>query len=343
MSTVVKAGIVGASGYSGTELVRILLRHPNVKLECVTSRSLAGKKLSDEMPHLRHIADDISFIKSEPEELAKIKDIDVWFLALPHGVSAEYAKAFISADKKVIDISADFRLDSLELYKQYYGSEHPAPELLKLGKYIIPELFDVKDVQLVACAGCYPTSILLPLVPLLRKGIISGNNIVINSYSAVSGAGKKVDLNFLYCERNESAKGYGFVNHRHLSEIEEQLGIAAKKDVIVQFNPHLCPMNRGISTTITLPANDSSLEDVYACWNEIYKGKPFVKILESGNYPDTAYVANTNRCDISCRYDARTKNFIISSVIDNLVKGASGQAVQIMNLIYNFDERAGLL
>lgn len=336
-----KAGIVGASGYAGIELVRLLAKHPGVELACVTSRSLSGTKVADNMPALRHLlADDMKFTESSPEAQAKM-DVDVWFLALPHGAAAEYAKPLIDAGKTVIDLSADFRLNSLDIYKSYYKEDHRAPELLKLGKYVIAELFPVsKGDKLIACAGCYPTSILTPLIPLLREGAVGTEGIVINSYSGVSGAGKKADLNLIYCERNESAKAYGLVSHRHLSEIEEELGIAAGKDVVVQFNPHLAPMTRGIHTTITLPAKVEGVEKIYEVWNKYYAGRPFVKILKG--YPDTQHVSNTNRCDISAFYDPRTKNIIICSAIDNLIKGASGQAVQIMNLMYGFDETAGL-
>ena len=341
----IKAGITGASGYAGVEIVKLLARHPNVELKCVTSRSLAGTSVADNMPALRHLLpEDMVFTASSPEEQAKMADIDVWFLALPHGAAAEYAKALVDAGKTVIDLSADFRLHSLDIYKDYYKEDHKAPELLALGKYVIPELFPVsKDDKLIACAGCYPTSILVPLIPLMRANAVGREHIVIDAYSGVSGAGKKSDLAYAFCERNESAKAYGLIRHRHLSEIEEELSIAAGENIIVQFNPHLQPASRGISTTITLPAKFEGTEEIYKIWNETYKGKPFVKVLPSGSYPDTLHVCGTNRCDISAFYDPRTKNLVICSVVDNIVKGASGQAVQIMNLIFGFDEPAGLL
>ncbi len=341
----IKVGITGASGYSGTELIRLLARHPNVELACVTSRGQAGKKVADEMPALRHLIDaDLRFTASSPQGQAEIADIDVWFLALPHGVAAEYASALINVGKKVIDISADFRLSSLETYKKYYGVEHPAPELMKMAKYIIPELFDNwQDCNLIACAGCYPTSILVPMIPLLREGLKLNKHIVIDSYSSVSGAGKKADVAYIFCERNESIKGYGFTSHRHLSEVEEQLSLAFGDEIVVQFNPHLAPINRGILTTITVPANGSTIEELYAAWNKYYENANFIKVLPVGSYPDTAHIATTNRCDISAIYDSRTDNFIISSVVDNLCKGASGQAVQIMNAMFGLDEKLGLL
>lgn len=340
-----KIGIVGASGYAGIEIVRLIARHPNVELGCVTSRSLVGTPVVDNMPALRHLLPEgLKFEESTPESVAAKGDISVWFLALPHGAAAEYARALIAAGKRVIDLSADFRLHSLDIYKEYYKEDHKAPELLALGKYVIAELFEVsKDDKLIACAGCYPTSILLPLIPLMRENAVGRDHIVIDSYSGVSGAGKKSDLAYAYCERNESAKAYGLPKHRHNSEIEEELSIAAGETIVVQFNPHLAPMNRGISTTITVPAKFEGVEKIYEIWNSYYSGKPFVKLLKSGSFPDTAHVAGTNRCDISAVYDPRTKNVVITSVIDNIVKGASGQAVQIMNLMLGFDETAGLL
>ena len=336
--------IIGASGYSGEELVRILSQHPNVELAAVTSRFLAGKLVADQMPALRHLVGELTFSASDPEELAATPSIDLFFLALPHGVASEFADPLHRAGKTVFDLSADFRLTKDRIYEEYYGQSHPAPHLLEAASYVIPELADDKwhSASLIACPGCYPTSIQIPLVPLLKKGIISPKGIVINSYSGVSGAGRKVAEDFIYCERNESIKAYGIPKHRHLSEIEEQLEKAAFADCVVQFNPHLAPMSRGISTTIVAKA-ETSLEQVYTTWNETFAEKPFICVLPSGTYPDTKYVSGTNRCDISAVYDKRTGNFVITSVIDNLLKGASGQAVQLMNLKYGFEETAGLL
>ena len=338
------AAVIGASGYSGEELVRLLSRHPNVTLAAVTSRSLAGKPVADVMPALRHLVGELEFTHSDPVELAARDDLDVFFLALPHGVASEYADQLFQAGKTVIDLSADFRIKSTAVYEQYYGQAHPAPHLLAAAPYVIPELAEDqwKSASLIACPGCYPTSVQLPLVPLLKQGIVKPAGIVINSYSGVSGAGRTVAEDFIYCERNESMKGYGMPKHRHLSEIEEQLEKAAFADCIVQFNPHLAPMSRGISTTIVAKAN-GSLGNLYASWNATFAGKPFVNVLPSGSYPDTKHVTGTNRADISAVYDPRTDNFVITSVIDNLLKGASGQAVQLLNLKFGFAETAGLL
>lgn len=338
------AAIIGASGYSGEELVWLLSRHPDVVLTAVTSRSLAGKLVADQMPALRHLVGELAFTASDPTELAANPDIDIFFLALPHGVASEFADPLFQAGKVVIDLSADFRLSSTQTYQNYYGQPHPAPHLLEAAPYVIPELAvdSWKGASLIACPGCYPTSIQIPLIPLLKAGLVQPKGIVINSYSGVSGAGRKVAEDFIYCERNESMKAYGMPKHRHLSEIEEQLEKAAFADCIVQFNPHLAPMSRGISTTIVTKAK-TGIQQLYTSWEKAYTGKPFVSILPTGTYPDTKYVIGTNRCDISAVYDPRTENFIITSAIDNLLKGASGQAVQLMNLKFGFKETAGLV
>lgn len=339
-----KAAVIGASGYGGEELVKLLSRHPKVELAAVTSRSLAGKKVADVMPALRHAVGELEFTSSDPAELAANDELDIIFLALPHGVASEFADPLYQAGKTVIDLSADFRLNSTRIYEDYYGHPHPAPHLLDAAPYVIPELADDswKKASLIACPGCYPTSIQVPLIPLLKAGLIDPKGIVINSYSGVSGAGRKVAEDFIYCERNESMKAYGLPKHRHLSEIEEQLEKAAFADCVVQFNPHLAPMSRGISTTIVAKAK-TGIDTLYSTWNTAYADKPFVQVLPTGTYPDTKHVTGTNRCDISAVYDPRTENFVITSVIDNLLKGASGQAVQLINLKFGFEETAGLV
>jgi len=221
-----------------------------------------------------------------------------------------------------------------------------APALLPHARFVLPELTDPKwkqEAQLAAAPGCYPTSVLVPLAPLLKAGLVTADHIVANSFSGVSGAGKKVDEQYLFVERAESAKAYGLTKHRHLAEIEEQLSAAAGKKIVIQFNPHLAPMRRGIATTITVPAAaGATIEAVYAAWKQAYAGRPFVSILPAGETPDTAYVTGTNRIDLAAVHDSRTGNFILTSVLDNLVKGASGQAVQIMNLWLGFPENSGL-
>ena len=342
-----KVGIVGASGYTGEELVRVLARHPHVQLAAVCSRTLAGKAVADEIPRLRGIVDaGLLFSASSPAECAA-SDVAVWFLALPHGVAAEYAQPLIAAGKRVLDLSADFRLRDLGLYKKYYGHDHPAPALAAAARYVVPELQlddTWKQAPLIACPGCYPTSIQVPLVPLLRAGLVKPEpgRLIINSYSGVSGAGKKADVGYLFCERDSSIKAYGIPGHRHIAEIEEQFGVAAGQPVVVQFNPHLAPMHRGIATTIVVPAVGVTAAQVEAVWQQAFAGRPFVSVLKSGDFPDTAHVANTNRVAMSVVADGRTGNLIITSVIDNLLKGAGGQAVQALNLLMGWSETAGL-
>ena len=337
--------IVGASGYGGEILVKLLAAHPKVNLVAVTSRSEAGKSVSSVMPELRGVLDSLKFENSDPRALAARRDIDCVFLAVPHGVAAEYAGVISKSGKKVIDCSADFRISDPAIYEEYYGQPHPDEALLKDSQYILPEITEDgwAEKKLFACPGCYPTSILIPLYPLLKKQVIGTKHIVANSFSGTSGAGKQSSQVFSYCELNESAKAYGIPKHRHLSEIEEQLGLAKQGPVVLQFNPHLAPMNRGILTTITVPAGQSTIEDLYGAWKEAYGGRPFVYILSADTRPETKYTVGTNRIDMSATKDERTGNFVITSAEDNLMKGLAGQAVQIMNLWQGWDETTGLL
>jgi N-acetyl-gamma-glutamyl-phosphate reductase len=339
-----KVGIVGASGYSGEVLVKLLLGHPRVTLAAVTSRTHAGKSLAAVIPSVRGADGGLQFTDSDPAALAA-SGIDLFFLALPHGAAATYAKALVAGGRRVIDLSADFRIADLATYQKYYG-EHRAPELLPQARFVLPELTPPAwktEAKLVAAPGCYPTSMLVPLVPLLRAGIVGREHIVVNSCSGVSGAGKKAEEMYLFVERAESMKAYGLVKHRHLAEVEEQLELHTGARTVIQFNPHLAPMRRGIATTITVPAAaGATLEQLYAAWNAAYAGRPFVQVLPAGETPDTAHVVGTNRLDMAAAHDPRTGNFILTVAEDNLMKGASGQAVQIMNLWCGFEETAGL-
>lgn len=342
----IQCGIIGASGYSGELLVKLLTRHPHAEVAVAGSRQWAGRKVADALPTTRGYAGDLTFVAPQVEEL--IRDypaVEIYFLALPHGVAAEFALPLIEAGKRVIDLSADFRLFSPALYEKYYGHPHPAPGWLDRAPYVLPELSHPvwRDASLIACPGCYPTSILLPLLPLIKAGVISGEHLVINSLSGISGAGKKVSESYLFCERADSVKAYSVARHRHLSEIEEQLSLAADKEIVIQFTPHLAPMKRGIATTIVLPKGRGTLEKVYEVWHKAYDGKPFITLLPPGETPDTAHVIGTNRVEMSGAYDERTKNFVLTSAEDNLMKGAGGQAVQIFNLWYDFPETTGLL
>lgn len=325
-----KIGIVGASGYSGQELIRLLLRHPGADIVCYTSRQYAGKAVADVFPKFRGLT-GAKFVESSPDSVAG----DVVFLALPHGVAAEYAVALLAQGKKVIDLSADFRLKSAAVYKEFYEHDHPAPQLLAQSVYGLPELYrdKIRQAQLIACPGCYPTSIILGAIPALKLGLAKRTGIIADSMSGVSGAGRKVSDEFIFTEVNESARAYGIPKHRHLSEIEEQLGAT------ISFSPHLIPLNRGIVSTIYLDAvkGDGAL----AAYREFYKNERFVRVTDA--LPDTKNVELSNYCDISVRYDPRTNRLIVISVIDNLTKGAAGQAVQCFNLVCDYEEATGLL
>src|SRR4051812_513615 len=300
-----KVGIVGASGYSGEVLVKLLLGHPKVDLVAVTSRTHAGKVLSAVIPSVRGIDRGLKFVDSDPAVLAA-GNVDLFFLALPHGAAATYAKALVAAGKRVIDLSADFRIADLATYQKYYG-EHHAPELLPSARFVLPELTAPAwktEAKLVAAPGCYPTGILVPLTPLLKAGVVTREHIVANAYSGVSGAGKKVEETYLYVERAESTKAYGLVKHRHLAEVEEQLALHTGAPAIIQFNPHLAPMRRGIATTITVPAaKGASIDSLYTAWKTAYANRPFVQLLPSGETPDTAHTVGTNRVDMSAVHD----------------------------------------
>ncbi|HEY5296795.1 MAG TPA: N-acetyl-gamma-glutamyl-phosphate reductase [Verrucomicrobiae bacterium] len=341
-----KVAVVGASGYSGEVLVQLLLNHPHAELVAVTSRQNAGQTLAQVFPKFASHRKSQKIRFSEPNAKILAKQADVIFLALPHGVAAEYAVPLLNAGAIVIDLSADFRLKSAVIYKEFYAHDHPAPELLKKSVYGLPEIYrdEIKKSSLIASPGCYPTSVLLPLIPLLKNNLIKSSGIIADSLSGVSGAGRKIEADYLFVECNESARPYGVPKHRHLSEIEEQLSFVAKTQVTIQFTPHLIPLNRGILTTLYLePAEKLSDEKISACYQKFYGSEPFVRLLEGENLPDTKNVSGTNVIEIAWRLDARTNRLIVMSAEDNLVKGASGQAVQSMNILCGWPETAGLI
>lgn len=349
-----KVGIVGASGYSGEELVHRMLMHPHAQLAAVTSRQYAGQTIAQVFPKFSQypLAKTLRFSDPNAELLAK--QCDVVFLALPHGVAAEFAVPLANAGVRVIDLSADFRLRSADVYKEFYTHDHPAPELLAKAIYGMPELYrdKIKEAFLIASPGCYPTSIILPIIPLLRAKLIKPESIIANSLSGVSGAGRKAELDYLFVECNESVRPYGVPKHRHLSEIEQELSFAAGEAIKIQFTPHLIPVNRGILTTLyAAPCKHFGTPDEMAAlarqieeaYRTAYANEPFVRVLEGKTLPDTKNVVGTNMIEIAWRLDPRTGRLIIMSAEDNIVKGASGQAIQSMNILCGFPETAGLL
>ncbi|MGE9271296.1 MAG: N-acetyl-gamma-glutamyl-phosphate reductase [Verrucomicrobiales bacterium] len=341
----IKSAIVGASGYTGQELLRFLLVHPHVELVAATSRQEEGRALAEVFPRYRGLPGaDLPFMLPDPDQIVAT-GAEVAFLALPHGVAAEIARALLERGVKVIDLSADFRLQSAEVYQEFYGQEHPAPDLLEEAVYGLPEVHGeaIARARLIASPGCYPTSILLPLLPLLKAGLIAPESIVANSMSGVSGAGRKADIPLLFCECNESARAYGVPKHRHLSEIEQELSLAAGETVTITFIPHLIPVNSGIVTTTTATLRDGvEIDEVGAALERSYGDAEFVRLLGQGGCADTKHVTRSNFIDIGWTYDPRTGRVILMSAEDNLGKGAGGQAVQSFNLLFGLEPTAGL-
>lgn len=341
----IKTAIVGASGYTGMELLRLLLIHPGVELVAATSRTEAGNTIASVFPRFQGAeAAELPFIEPDPDEISA-SGAQVAFLALPHGVAAEIARALLEQGLRVIDLSADFRLNDPAVYEEFYGHPHPAIDLLKEAVYGLVETRPeaVSEANLVASPGCYPTSILLPLIPLLKAGLIEHHTIVANSMSGVSGAGRNAKVQFLYVECNESARAYGLPKHRHLSEIEQELSIAADEAVTLTFIPHLIPLNSGIATTTTATLKESTdIAAVGKALTTAYTDCHFVRLLGEGVCADTKNVSRTNFIDIGWHQDARTGRVILTSAEDNLGKGAGGQAIQSFNLMYGLNPTEGL-
>lgn len=324
----IKAGIINVTGYAGVELARLLHQHPQVELISVTGRSLVGEKLTDVFPHLADI--DLA-IKAE------LDDVDIAFSALPHGSSAEALLPLIEKGIKVVDISADFRLKSATVYEEWYGVKHPAPELLEKAVYGLPELRreQVKTANIVANPGCYPTSAILALAPAVKKDLIE-KDIIVDSKSGVSGAGRTLSMTVHYSEVNENTSAYALDGHRHMPEIMQELSVPS-----IVFLPHLIPMTRGIlSSCYAKLKNSASKEDIKKLYTDFYKDEPFTKVVYTP--PQTKQTWGNNTCLIYPTVDSRTNRLIIISCIDNLVKGAAGQAIQNMNLMLGLAETAGL-
>lgn len=340
-----KVAILGGSGYTGIELSRMLLVHPHVEITAITSERLAGRLLSDTFLSLRN-----TNLQFEPMDLkALTKKTDLFFLCLPHKASQETVSRLHAADKKVIDLSADYRLKSAVVYEKWYQTPHLYKPLLKKAVYGLPELYreKIKKASIIANPGCYPTSAILGLAPIIGQDFVDRDSVIIDSKSGASGAGRSPAEPFMFCEVNESVKAYGIAVHRHTPEIEQELSGVTGKKLNVIFTPHLIPMDRGILSTIYIRLKKSvALSNVRKMYTDFYRDEPFVRILKNGAYPMTKAVKGTNYCDISVFLDNRSgksKTLIIVSAIDNLIKGASGAAVQNMNIMYGFDETSGLI
>ena len=337
-----KIAICGGSGYTGGELLRILSGHPQVKVTAVTSEKSAGKNVTVLFPHLRKYGN----LTYEPlNKIGLLNKAELFFLALPHGASQEAVNFFYENNKRVIDLSADYRLADPKVYQEWYSLPHKYLQTLKKAVFGLPELYRgrIKKAKLIANPGCYPTSAILALIPAVTDRIIDAASITIDSKSGTSGAGRKADLAVSFCEVNEGFKAYGIGTHRHTPEIEQELSLAAGRKLTVNFTPHLLPVDRGILTTVY--AKLSKKTDTAAVLNTYrkrYKREPFVRILDEGMFPNIKNVRGTNFCDIGIKVNHRTNTLIIVSAIDNLVKGASGQAVHNMNIMMGFGETTGL-
>jgi N-acetyl-gamma-glutamyl-phosphate reductase len=334
--------IVGSSGYTGGELMRILLNHSRVVVTAITSEKSAGKPIISVFPHLAGLT-SLVCEPLNPETIAKKSDFV--FLALPHVTAQEAAFRFNKLGKKVVDLSADYRISDPALYATWYEHTHQYPELLKDAVYGLPELYRerIKKASLIANPGCYPTGAILGIAPLIQKGGVDLESIIIDSKSGVSGSGRSPSLTHHYPEVNEGLMAYKIGTHRHTPEIEQELAILAGKKVTISFTPHLVPMNRGILTTIyAKQLSPSNTEKIHALYQDFYKDAPFVRVLPVGQFPNVRNVRGSNFCDIGVYADQRTGRAVVVTAIDNLVKGASGQAIQNMNLMMGFNEAEGL-
>ena len=338
----IRVAICGASGYTGVELLRILANHPKVKVTAATSEKSAGKTVTGLFPHLDAYRD----LVLEPMDRERLlRKADLFFLALPHGASQEAVDFFSRSKKTVIDLSADYRISDIATYEKWYGLPHRYQATLKKAVYGLPEIYraKIRKSRLIANPGCYPTSAILGLIPALKKGLIDPTRIVIDSKSGTTGAGRKADVAVSFCEVNEGFKAYGIGVHRHTPEIEQELSGLAGKKITVNFTPHLLPVDRGILTTIYAPlARKLTQEKAAGIYTQAYDREPFVRVLESGIFPNIKNVRGSNFCHIGIKVVERTNTLIIVSAIDNLVKGASGQAVHNMNIVMGFDETEGL-
>lgn len=335
----IKVGIVGGTGYTGVELLRLLARHPQVEITVITSRAESGKQVSDLYPNLRGLF-DLAFVAPEVDVLAQC---DLVFFATPNGIAMQQAAELLERGVRVIDLAADFRIKDLEIWSKWYGMEHACPELVAEAVYGLPEVNreQIRGARLVANPGCYPTAAQLGFLPLLEQGLVNRRRLVADCKSGVSGAGRGASIGSLLCEASESFKAYGVDGHRHLPEIKQGLAEAAGFPVGLTFVPHLTPMIRGIHATLYGILKDP-LDNLQQIFEERYANEPFVDVMPAGSLPETRSVKGANHCRIAVYRPQDDDTVVVLSVIDNLVKGAAGQAVQNMNVMFGFDETAGL-
>jgi N-acetyl-gamma-glutamyl-phosphate reductase len=339
-----RVGLVGVTGYTGMELTRILLGHPDLRLTQVTSRKEAGQPLKKIYPFLQ--GTDLGELGiTAPDSSFLAENCDLVFLAVPHGTAMEMASDLRDKGARVVDLSADFRLRDREVYESWYGVAHTRPSLLPEAVYGLPELYAgrIAQASLVANPGCYPTSAILALYPALQAGLISADDLVIDSKSGTTGAGRKATVGTLFCEVSDTFRAYNLTRHRHTPEIEQELGLAAGHDIRLSFNTHLLPITRGLLPTCYAKLSTGvGLEEIRASYERFYAGRKWIRLLPAGTLPETRWVRGTNFCDIGLVTDPRTDRLIVVSAIDNLCRGASGQAVANANLMLGLEEDAGL-
>lgn len=337
----INIGIVGGTGYTGVELIRLIADHPRLHLAAITSRGEVGTRVDEIFPALKGVTE----LRFQEPDVASLAKCDVVLFATPNGVAMQLTPELLDAGCKVIDLGADFRLRDAHEWQDWYGMEHTCPGLLGQAVYGLPELNRdaIAGAKLVANPGCYPTAVALGLLPLLESGQFQSGHIVADCKSGVSGAGRALRLSSLFCEANENFKAYGASGHRHLPEIEQTLGDISGNDVDITFVPHLVPMTRGMQATLHIPV-DRPMEQVESIYRQRYAAEPFVALVGSGQHPETCWVNNTNQCLIALhRPSARVDRLVVIAVIDNLTKGAAGQAIQNLNLMFGMDEITGLI
>lgn len=336
----IRVGIVGGTGYTGVELLRLLATHRGAEVVAITSRSEAGMSVAELFPNLRGHYDELRY--SEPD-IDVLSQCDLVFFATPHGVAMSMMPELVYRGVRVIDLSADFRIKDTDLWAKWYGMPHSCPHIVAQAVYGLPEFNrdEIVDAQIVAAPGCYPTAVQLGLMPLLKHGLVDSSRLIANAASGVSGAGRQGKIDNIYAEVGDSFKAYGVPGHRHLPEIEQGLSRMTHEDVRLTFTPHLLPMIRGIHATLYAELTVDTI-DLQALYEETYRGEAFVDVMPAGSHPQTRSVKGANMCRLAIHRPQGRNTVVVLSVIDNLVKGASGQAIQIMNIMFGLNEREGL-